>query len=71
MKERFSLLTKNGRIPSSFPAEQMMSFGYGTPMKRAGQPYELVPAYVYLASDDSSYVTGQIIHVNGGMRISS
>jgi hypothetical protein len=35
-------------------------------MKRAGQPYELAPAYVYLASDDSSYVTGQIIHVNGG-----
>lgn len=58
-------------IPSSFPAEQMMSFGYGTPMKRAGQPYELAPAYVYLASDDSSYVTGQIIHVNGGMRTSS
>jgi NAD(P)-dependent dehydrogenase (short-subunit alcohol dehydrogenase family) len=43
----------------------MISFGYGTPMKRAGQPYELAPAYVYLASDDSSYVTGQIIHVNG------
>ncbi|WP_129726015.1 SDR family oxidoreductase [Ectobacillus funiculus] len=58
-------------IPSSFPAEQMMSFGYGAPMKRAGQPYELAPAYVYLASDDSSYVTGQIIHVNGGMRTSS
>lgn len=58
-------------IPSSFPAEQMMSFGYGTPMKRAGQPYELVPAYVYLASDDSSYVTGQMLHVNGGTRTSS
>ncbi|GAA0453783.1 SDR family oxidoreductase [Alkalibacillus silvisoli] len=53
-------------IPSSFPREQMMTFGYGTPMKRAGQPYELAPAYVYLASDDSTYVTGQMIHVNGG-----
>ncbi|MBB5173721.1 SDR family oxidoreductase [Texcoconibacillus texcoconensis] len=54
-------------IPSSFPAEDMMTFGYGTPMKRAGQPYELAPAYVYLASEDSRYVTGQIVHVNGGM----
>lgn len=53
--------------PSSFPAEKMMTFGYDTPMKRAGQPYELASAFVYLASDDSSYVTGQIIHVNGGM----
>ncbi len=35
-------------------------------MGRAGQPYELAPSYVYLASDDSSYVSGQIIHVNGG-----
>lgn len=35
-------------------------------MKRAGQPCELAPAYVYLASGDSSYVTGQVIHVNGG-----
>ncbi|MFD3450144.1 SDR family oxidoreductase [Microbacteriaceae bacterium 4G12] len=52
------LLRKGQIIPSSFPAEEMMGFGYGTPMKRAGQPYELAPAYVYLASDDSSYVTG-------------
>ncbi|CRH76997.1 3-ketoacyl-ACP reductase [Chlamydia trachomatis] len=35
-------------------------------MGRAGQPEELAPAYVYLASDDSSYVSGQVIHVNGG-----
>jgi NAD(P)-dependent dehydrogenase (short-subunit alcohol dehydrogenase family) len=34
-------------------------------MKRAGQPYELAPTYVYLASRDSSYVTGQVLHVNG------
>lgn len=35
-------------------------------MKRAGQPFELAPTYVYLASDDSRYVTGQVLHVNGG-----
>jgi NAD(P)-dependent dehydrogenase (short-subunit alcohol dehydrogenase family) len=53
-------------IPSTFTAEQVAKFGANTPMKRAGQPYELAPAYVYLASDDSSYVTGQILHINGG-----
>lgn len=36
-------------------------------MKRAGQPFEIAPAYLYLASDESRYVTGQIIHVNGGI----
>ncbi|UFJ39868.1 SDR family oxidoreductase [Brevibacillus humidisoli] len=58
-------------IPSSFSAQQVATFGTETPMKRAGQPYELAPAYVYLASEDSSYVTGQIIHVNGGTMTSS
>ncbi|GER66746.1 NAD(P)-dependent oxidoreductase [Weizmannia acidilactici] len=53
-------------IPSSFSAEQVAKFGRDVPMKRAGQPYELAPAYVYLASGDSSYVTGQVLHVNGG-----
>ena len=53
-------------IPASFPAEKVARFGQDVPMRRAGQPYELAPAYVYLASDDSSYVTGQVIHVNGG-----
>lgn len=53
-------------IPASFPASQVASFGSTTPMKRAGQPFELAPAYVYLASNDSSYVSGQIIHINGG-----
>ncbi len=53
-------------IPSSFSAQDVATFGSTTPMMRAGQPYELAPAYVYLASDDSSYVSGQIIHVNGG-----
>lgn len=58
-------------IVSSFSAEEVATFGEDTPMKRAGQPYELAPAYVYLASDDSSYVTGQIIHVNGGTMVES
>lgn len=53
-------------IPSSFSAQEVEIFGTETPLKRAGQPFELAPAYLYLASDDSRYVTGQIIHVNGG-----
>ncbi len=58
-------------IPSSFSAEKVGTFGLDVPMKRAGQPFELAPAYVYLASDDSRYVTGQVIHVNGGTMVSS
>lgn len=58
-------------IPSSFSAKYVTTFGLDTPMKRAGQPVELAPAYVYLASNDSTYVTGQIIHVNGGDYVSS
>jgi NAD(P)-dependent dehydrogenase (short-subunit alcohol dehydrogenase family) len=53
-------------IPSTFPEDQVAAFGSTTPMGRAGQPYELAPSYVFLASDDSSYVSGQMIHVNGG-----
>ncbi|MBU5441146.1 SDR family oxidoreductase [Paenibacillus sp. MSJ-34] len=58
-------------IPSSFSAERVATFGTDTPMKRAGQPFELAPAYVYLASDDSRYVTGETMHVNGGDFITS
>lgn len=58
-------------IPSSFSAEYVKTFGLDTPMKRAGQPFELAPAYVYLASEDSTYVSGQVIHVNGGTMVSS
>lgn len=54
-------------IPASFPATQVATFGANTPMKRAGQPKELAPAYVYLASNDSSYMSGQILHINGGI----
>ncbi|MBD8067580.1 SDR family oxidoreductase [Bacillus sp. PS06] len=53
-------------IPSTFPSDQVAKFGTTTPMKRAGQPEELAPSYVFLASDDASYITGQMIHVNGG-----
>jgi NAD(P)-dependent dehydrogenase (short-subunit alcohol dehydrogenase family) len=53
-------------IPSTFDEEKVESFGGDVPMGRAGQPEEVAPAYVFLASDDSSYVTGQVIHVNGG-----
>jgi len=54
-------------IPASFPAEQVAKWGAKTPMNRAGQPYEIAPAYVFLASEDSSYVSGQFIHVTGGV----
>lgn len=53
-------------IVASFDEEKIKEFGKQTPMGRAGQPAELGPAYVFLASDDASYITGQIIHVNGG-----
>lgn len=53
-------------IPSTFPADQVATFGSDSPMKRAGQPVEVAPAYLYLASQDSVYMTGQVLHVNGG-----
>ena len=53
-------------IPASFNENEVEVFGTDVPLKRAGQPFEVAPAYLYLASDDSRYVTGQIIHVNGG-----
>lgn len=53
-------------IPSTFDAEKVSTFGSNTPLGRAGQPFEVAAAYVYLACNDSSYVTGQMIHVNGG-----
>lgn len=56
-------------IPASYSAEEVHTFGSGTskvPMLRAGQPCEVAPCYVFLASDDSSYMTGQVLHPNGG-----
>ncbi len=51
-------------IPATF--DDVTKFGADTPLGRAGQPSEVAPAYVFLASEDSSYITGQIIHINGG-----
>ncbi|MFC7395405.1 SDR family oxidoreductase [Scopulibacillus cellulosilyticus] len=53
-------------IPATFTENKLNRFGKDTPMKRYGQPKELAPAYVFLASEDSSYMTGQMLHVNGG-----
>jgi NAD(P)-dependent dehydrogenase (short-subunit alcohol dehydrogenase family) len=53
-------------IVSTFDEEKIKKFGSETAMERAGQPSELGPAYVFLAADDSSFITGQIIHINGG-----
>jgi NAD(P)-dependent dehydrogenase (short-subunit alcohol dehydrogenase family) len=52
--------------PSSVSAEQVAQFGKDVPMKRPGQPSEVAPAYVFLASEDASYITGQVLHPNGG-----
>ena len=53
-------------IPATMPEEKVRSFGEQTPMGRAGQPAELAPAYVFLASQESSYVTGEVLAVTGG-----
>ena len=55
-------------IPASFKPKEVAEFGSDTLMQRPGQPAEVAPAYVYLASDDGSFVTGQVMHVNGGSR---
>jgi NAD(P)-dependent dehydrogenase (short-subunit alcohol dehydrogenase family) len=53
-------------IPASFPAEKVASFGTDQPLGRPGQPEEVAPCYVFLASSDSSYISGQTLHPNGG-----
>jgi NAD(P)-dependent dehydrogenase (short-subunit alcohol dehydrogenase family) len=53
-------------IPASYKGKKVAEFGSDVPLGRAGQPFEVAPAFVYLASRDSQYVTGQVIHVNGG-----
>ncbi|MCD8485700.1 MAG: SDR family oxidoreductase [Desertifilum sp.] len=53
-------------IPATFSEEKVASFGKQVPMKRAGQPEEVATCYVFLASNDSSYISGQILHPNGG-----
>ncbi|MDX2149931.1 MAG: SDR family oxidoreductase [Bryobacteraceae bacterium] len=53
-------------IPATLPAEKVKTFGSNTPMERPGQPAELAPAFVFLASNESSYITGEVIGVTGG-----
>jgi NAD(P)-dependent dehydrogenase (short-subunit alcohol dehydrogenase family) len=53
-------------IPASFPEDKVAKFGSDVPMGRAGEPDEVAPSYVFLASADSSYMTGQVLHPNGG-----
>ncbi len=57
-------------IPATFDAEHVEKFGKDTPMGRAGQPREVAPSYVFLACEDSSYMTGQVLHPNGGTIVS-
>ena len=53
--------------PACWEKEKIPTLGADAPMKRAGENYEIAPLFVYLASDDSSYVTGQVMHINGGL----
>jgi NAD(P)-dependent dehydrogenase (short-subunit alcohol dehydrogenase family) len=54
-------------IPASFPADKVATFGKDVPMQRPGQPDEVAPAFIFLGSDDASYMSGQTLHVNGGV----
>lgn len=58
-------------IPSTFPPEAVAKFGSNTPMKRPGQPDEVATCFVFLASSDASYITGQVLHPNGGQPVES
>jgi NAD(P)-dependent dehydrogenase (short-subunit alcohol dehydrogenase family) len=53
-------------IPSTFPGAKVETFGSDAPMGRAGQPGEVSPCFVFLASDDAAYISGQVLHPNGG-----
>ena len=53
-------------IPASFPKDKVASFGKNTPLGRPGQPNEVAPSLLFLASEDASYITGQVLHPNGG-----
>jgi NAD(P)-dependent dehydrogenase (short-subunit alcohol dehydrogenase family) len=54
-------------IPSTFDAERVAHFGSEVPMKRPGQPDEVAPCFVFLATGQSSYMSGQVLHPNGGV----
>ncbi|HEX2911721.1 MAG TPA: SDR family oxidoreductase [Chloroflexia bacterium] len=57
--------------PANLPPEKVAMHGTDVPMKRAGQPEEVAPSFVFLASDDASYMTGQVLHPNGGLMVGS
>jgi NAD(P)-dependent dehydrogenase (short-subunit alcohol dehydrogenase family) len=58
-------------IPASFTEEEVAEFGKNVPLGRPGQPAEVAPSFVFLASEDSSYMTGQVLHPNGGEPVAS
>jgi NAD(P)-dependent dehydrogenase (short-subunit alcohol dehydrogenase family) len=58
-------------IPASLTKEQVESFGKETPLGRAGQPGEVAPCYIFLASSDASYISGSVLHPNGGAVVNS
>lgn len=58
-------------IPASFPAETVAKFGKHVPLGRPGEPSEVAPAYLFLATDEASYITGQFIHPNGGEMVNA
>jgi NAD(P)-dependent dehydrogenase (short-subunit alcohol dehydrogenase family) len=58
-------------IPSTFEADEVATFGSDVPMQRAGQPEEVAPSYVFLASSDSKYMSGQMLHPNGGVVVNA
>ena len=58
-------------IPASFDQEKLETFGESTPMKRAGQPNEVAGCFTFLASREASYITGQVLHPNGGVIVNS
>lgn len=58
-------------IPATFPNEKVESFGLEVPMKRAGNPHEVATSYVFLASEDASYFSGQVLHPNGGVVVNA
>ena len=58
-------------IPASMPADKVADFGASTPMGRPGQPWEIAPCYLFLACSDASFMSGQVLHPNGGEMIGS
>lgn len=54
-------------IPATFGPDAVSSFGQQVPMKRPGQPFEVATCYVFLAAKDAAYISGQVLHPNGGV----